>query len=135
MAFTREAGVAEAAGLLLALYAVGSLTAGLIFGALAIKASLVRQFMISVAALAVVTLPLPFLSTVWLVAVGLFVAGIACSPVLISGMALIERDRPGQPADRVDDLGDLRSRGRDRHGHPAGRRGHRHRTARRSRTG
>ena len=81
VAFTREEGVAEAAGLLLALYAVGSLTAGLIFGAMAIKASLVRQFMISVAALAVVTLPLPFLSTVWLVAAGLFVAGVACSPV------------------------------------------------------
>jgi len=94
VAFTREEGVAEAAGLLLALYAVGSLTAGLIFGAMAIKASLVRQFMISVAALALVTLPLPFLSTVWLVAAGLFVAGVACSPVLISGMALIERVVP-----------------------------------------
>ena len=109
VAFTREAGVAEAAGLLLALYAVGSLIAGLIFGAMAIKASLLRQFMIAVAALAVVTLPLPFLSTVWLVAVGLFVAGVACSPVLISGMALIERVVPGEPTDRVDDLGDLGS--------------------------
>ena len=61
VAFTRQAGVPGAAGLLLALYAVGSLTAGLIFGALAIRASLVRQFMFAVAALAVVTLPLPFL--------------------------------------------------------------------------
>jgi len=94
VAFTREEGVPEAAGLLLALYAVGSLAAGLIFGALALKATLVRQFMIAVAALALVTLPLPFLSTVWLVAIGLFVAGVACSPVLISGMALIERVVP-----------------------------------------
>ena len=94
VAFTREEGIPGAAGLLLALYAVGSLTAGLIFGALAIKASLVRQFMISVGALALVTLPLPFLNTVWLVAIGLFVAGVACSPVLISGMALIERVVP-----------------------------------------
>src|SRR6478752_5588700 len=94
VAFTRAAGVPEAAGVLLALYAVGSLTAGLIFGALAIKASLVRQFMIATAALAVVTAPLPFLNTVWLVAIGLFVAGVACSPVLISGMALIERIVP-----------------------------------------
>ena len=94
VAFTREAGVPEAAGLLLALYAVGSLTAGLIFGALTIKASLVQQFMFATAALAVVTAPLPFLNTVWLMAIGLFVAGVACSPVLISGMALIERIVP-----------------------------------------
>ncbi len=94
VAFTKAAGVPGAAGLLLALYAVGSLTAGLIFGALTISASLVRQFLFSVAALAVVTLPLPFLGSVWLVGIGLFVAGIACSPVLISGMALIERIVP-----------------------------------------
>ena len=94
VAFTKAAGVPGAAGLLLALYAVGSLTAGLIFGAVAIRASLLRQFMIAVAVLAVVTLPLPFLGQVWLVGIGLFVAGIACSPVLISGMALIERIVP-----------------------------------------
>jgi MFS family permease len=95
VAFTREAGVPGAAGLLLALYAVGSLLAGLIFGALAIRASLLRQFMLAIAALALVTASLPFLSMVWQVAIGLFVAGIACSPVLISGMALIERIVPG----------------------------------------
>jgi predicted MFS family arabinose efflux permease len=95
VAFAREAGVPSAAGLVLALYAVGSLIAGLIFGALALRASLVRQFMVVVAALAVVTAPLPFLSSIWLVAIGLFVAGIACSPVLISGMALVERIVPG----------------------------------------
>ncbi len=94
VAFTKAAGVPGAAGLLLALYAVGSLTAGLIFGALPIRASLVRQFLIAVAVLAVVTLPLPFLGQVWLVGIGLFVAGIACSPVLISGMSLIERIVP-----------------------------------------
>jgi MFS family permease len=94
VAFTKEAGVPGAAGILLALYAVGSLLAGLIFGALALKASLLRQFMIAVAALAVVTISLPFLGMIWQVAIGLFVAGIACSPVLISGMALVERIVP-----------------------------------------
>ncbi len=94
VAFTKAAGVPGAAGLLLALYAVGSLSAGLIFGVLAIRASLVRQFLIAVAVLALVTLPLPFLGQVWLIGVGLFVAGLACSPVLISGMALIERIVP-----------------------------------------
>ena len=94
VAFSKQAGVPGAAGLVLALYAIGSLIAGLIFGALALRASLLKQFMIAVAALAVVTFPLPFLDSIWLVAIGLFVAGIACSPVLISGMALIERIVP-----------------------------------------
>ncbi len=95
VAFTKEEGVAGAAGALLALYAVGSLLAGLIFGALALRSTLVRQYRVAIVVLAVVTAPLPFLDTVWLVAIGLFVAGIACSPVLISGFALIERIVPG----------------------------------------
>ena len=85
----------EAAGVVLAVYAVGSLLAGLVFGALALRATLLRQFMIATAALAVVTAPLPFLPQVWQIAVGLFVAGLACSPVLISGMAFVERVVPG----------------------------------------
>jgi predicted MFS family arabinose efflux permease len=66
-----------------------------VFGALALRASLLRQFMIATAVLAVVTAPLPFLPQVWQIAIGLFVAGLACSPVLISGMSFIERVVPG----------------------------------------
>ncbi len=95
VAFTRAAGVPEAAGVVLALYAGGSLLAGLVFGALAVRASLLRQFTVAVAVLALVTAPLPFLPQVWQVAAGLFVAGLACSPVLISGMAFVERVVPG----------------------------------------
>jgi hypothetical protein len=94
VAFTKESGVPEAAGIVLALYALGSLLAGLIFGALTLRATLLRQFVIAAAVLAVVTAPLPFLPQVWQIAIGLFVAGIACSPVLISGMAFIERVVP-----------------------------------------
>lgn len=94
VAFAREAGHGGLAGLLLAMYAVGSLGAGLIFGALTLKASLVRQFIVSVMILAVVTLPLPFLGNLWLVGAGLILAGVACSPALISGMALLERVVP-----------------------------------------
>ena len=126
VAFTKEEGVAEAAGALLALYAVGSLLAGLIFGALALRSTLVRQFVVAIVVLAVVTAPLPFLDTVWLVAIGLFVAGIACSPVLISGFALIERDRARRPADRIDGVGEFRPGGGDRPRVAVRRRDHRH---------
>ncbi|HEY5883003.1 MAG TPA: MFS transporter, partial [Nakamurella sp.] len=95
VAFTKAAGVPEAAGVVLALYAAGSLLAGLIFGAISFRATLLRQFMIATAVLAVVTAPLPFLPQVWQIAAGLFVAGVACSPVLISGMAFVERVVPG----------------------------------------
>jgi predicted MFS family arabinose efflux permease len=95
VAFTKAAGVPQAAGVVLALYAVGSLLAGLIFGALSLRASLLRQFMVAVGVLALVTSSLPFLTQVWQIAIGLFVAGVACSPVLISGMSLIEQIVPG----------------------------------------
>jgi predicted MFS family arabinose efflux permease len=94
VAFAKEAGHAGAAGLLLALYAVGSLVAGLIFGVAKIKASLLRQFGVSIAVLALVSLPLPFLPNLVLVGAGLLLAGVACSPALISGMSLIERIVP-----------------------------------------
>ncbi|WP_188942232.1 MFS transporter [Nakamurella endophytica] len=95
VAYAKEAGVGGVAGLLLALYAAGSLFGGLVFGVLSLRASLLRQFVTGTLALAVVTLPMPFLGTVTLVGVGLFVAGLACSPVLITGTALVEEIVPG----------------------------------------
>jgi len=94
VAYAREAGHAGVAGLLLALYAFGSLLAGLIFGAAKLKSSLLKQFGSAVAALAVVTLPLPFLPSIWWIGAGLMLAGVACSPALISGMSLVERIVP-----------------------------------------
>ena len=44
VAFAREAGRPRCAGLVLALYSFGSLSGGLVFGALTLKASLVRQY-------------------------------------------------------------------------------------------
>lgn len=94
VAFAKEAGHSGVAGLLLALYALGSLLAGLVFGVANIKSSLLKQFGVSIAVLAVVTLPMPFLPNVWFVGGGLMVAGVACSPALISGMSLVERIVP-----------------------------------------
>ena len=95
VAFAKEAGHAGVAGLLLALYAFGSLLAGLMFGVAKIKSSLLRQFGLSIAALALVTLPLPFLPNLVLVGAGLMLAGVACSPALITGMSLVEQIVPG----------------------------------------
>lgn len=94
VAFAQQHGHAGAAGLLLAVYSVGSLCGGLVFGALTLRASILRQFLFMLSVMAVVTFPLPLLGTVWLLGLGALVAGIAVAPVLISGMALIERIVP-----------------------------------------
>nr|WP_246232078.1 MFS transporter [Nakamurella aerolata] len=82
------------AGLLLALYSFGSLVSGLVFGALNLQISLRRQLLFAVGGLAVVSAPLAVLPSLWATAVGLFLAGLAVAPSLISGMALIERIVP-----------------------------------------
>ncbi len=94
VAYAKEAGHAGVAGLLLALYAFGSLLAGLVFGVAKLKSSLLKQFGVAIAALAVVTLPLPFLPNIWWIGGGLMLAGVACSPALISGLSLVERIVP-----------------------------------------
>jgi MFS family permease len=94
VAFASQHGQSGASGVLLAVYSLGSLAGGLIFGALNLRASLLRQFLTVLSALAVVTLPLPWLNSLPLLGLGALVAGIAVAPVLISGMALIERIVP-----------------------------------------
>jgi predicted MFS family arabinose efflux permease len=94
VAFAQQQGVPGAAGVLLAVYSLGSLCGGLVFGALTLRASILRQFLFMLAVMGIVTLPLPMLGNVWLLGAGALVAGIAVAPVLISGMALIERIVP-----------------------------------------
>lgn len=94
VAFASQHGQPGAAGVLLAVYSLGSLSGGLIFGALVLRASLLRQFLTVLTALAIVTLPLPFMNSLPLLGLGALVAGIAVAPVLIAGMALIERIVP-----------------------------------------
>lgn len=95
LATAKAAGHAGVAGWMLAGYSLGSLSSGLVFGALNVKASLLRQFVGAIAVLAVISMPLVFLRPLWLLSIGLFIAGLAAAPALISGMALMERIVPG----------------------------------------
>ncbi len=93
VALADEAGQRAAAGLILAAYAAGSMASALVLGARSGSASddrLPRQLLIASLALLVVTLPLLLRPT--LVALGLLVllAGLAVSPVLITGFTLVE---------------------------------------------
>lgn len=93
--YAEEQGVKGATGILLALYSLGSLVAGFVFGAWNFKASLPRQFLLAVTAVAVVTAPLSLMPNVWWLGLAALIAGLAIAPVLISGMSLVERIVPG----------------------------------------
>jgi MFS family permease len=94
VAFAQEQGHPGMAGLLLALYSFGSLSGGLIFGVLELRVSLAVQYVFAACAMGVITLPIPFLDSLLALGVGAVVAGFAVAPVLISGMALVERIVP-----------------------------------------
>ena len=83
-----------AAGIVLGVYAFGSMLSALVLGSRSQSrddASLPRFLLLATVALAVVTIPLIFVSG--LVAIGFMVllAGLTVSPVLITGFTLIER--------------------------------------------
>ena len=91
VAFADEQGVRGWTGLFLGLYALASGLSGVVLGAVRVRTPLHRQFLVFSGLLAVVTIPFPFLHSPWLLGIACLVAGLAVSPVLINGFALIER--------------------------------------------
>ena len=95
VAITKELGQPNAASLVIGVYAIGSFVVGLVLGALNPKMALQKQLLIAVAVLALTALPLPFAGSVPLLAVAVFVSGIAISPTFITAFGLVERRVPG----------------------------------------
>ncbi|MEU2628182.1 MFS transporter [Kitasatospora sp. NPDC007106] len=98
VAFAKEQGHTAASSLVLAVYALGSCLAGVVFGAFRPRGSLAGRFLGGVGAMAVGMLPLVLAAsllhgTAGLVGIGaaLFVAGLSISPTMITAMALVER--------------------------------------------
>ncbi|TXR56663.1 MFS transporter [Quadrisphaera setariae] len=89
VAFTAERGAPAAAGLVLALYSVGSLLAGLVFGAVTWRGSLPRRFRLGAVGMAVLIAPVAASGSIPVLAATLFLSGLAISPTLISGNALV----------------------------------------------
>lgn len=94
VAITKELGQPGAASLVIGVYAAGSFVVGLILGALALKAPLQRQLLVAVSIIAVTAIPLLFADTVPLLALAVFVSGVAISPTFITAFGLIERRVP-----------------------------------------
>ncbi|WP_240230167.1 MFS transporter [Devosia lacusdianchii] len=91
VAITEELGQPEAASLVIGVYAVGSFVVGLVVGALNLQFPLQRQLAVAVSFIAVTTVPLLLVDTVPLLAVAVFVSGVAISPTFITAFGLIER--------------------------------------------
>ncbi len=94
VAITKELGQPGAASLVIGVYAVGSFVIGIIVGALNLDVPLQRQFAIAVAVIALTTVPLLFADTVALLAITVFISGMAVSPTFITAFGLIERRVP-----------------------------------------
>jgi len=94
VAITKELGQPNAASLVIGVYAVGSFVVGLILGALNPTMALQKQLMIAVAVLALTALPLPFAGTVPMLAIAVFLSGVAISPTFITAFGIVERRVP-----------------------------------------
>ncbi|UFS58508.1 MFS transporter [Subtercola endophyticus] len=86
---SREAGQTWLAGVILAVFAVGSVVAGFAFGPLSAHWAPTTRVLVSTVAYAVVVPSLLFFHTPAVVASLIFVAGLVTTPVLISGTSLI----------------------------------------------
>jgi fucose permease len=94
VAFTRELGEPGAASLVIGVYAIGSFIVGLVLGALNLRTPLQKQLLIAVSVLALTALPLLLAGTVPLLALAVFISGVAISPTFITAFGLIERRVP-----------------------------------------
>jgi MFS family permease len=94
VAITKELGQPNAASLVIGVYALGSFVVGIIVGALNLTIPLQRQLAIAIGVIALTTLPLLLVETVLLLALAIFLSGIAVSPTFITAFGLIERRVP-----------------------------------------
>jgi predicted MFS family arabinose efflux permease len=93
VALADEAGQRAAAGLILAAYALGSMASALVLGSRSSGASddrLPRQLLLASLALLLVTLPLLLRPSLLALGILVLLAGLAVSPVLITGFSLVE---------------------------------------------
>jgi MFS family permease len=94
VAFAKQHGHIGLTGALLAVWASGSLIAGLVTGAVHWRAGARKRYRLGALAMAVVMTPLPFVPNIPVLAGALFLGGFAISPTLVAAMSLIEADMP-----------------------------------------
>lgn len=96
VAFADEAGHKGLAGPLLAVFAAGSLVAGLAYGSRQWHRPLHQRFAVGMAGLAVGSSLLVLAQTLWMLVPIMFVAGLAIAPTLINGNGLVQQLVPAE---------------------------------------
>lgn len=94
VAYTDEKGHPGWAGAILALWAAGSLVAGLVYGAVRWRRRVAVRFLVSAVIFALAALPLLVVGSLTTLAAVMFVSGLAISPILIGGAAVVELVMP-----------------------------------------
>lgn len=94
IAFAQERSAPGLGGVLLALIAVGSLVAGMAYGAVNWRVPQVRLLAVTTCVLTLSAVPLAFAGSLTVMAVLAVVAGVAISPALIAGSTLLESVAP-----------------------------------------
>ncbi|HET9649513.1 MAG TPA: MFS transporter [Microlunatus sp.] len=94
VAFSRENGILPYSGVILMLWATGSLVAGVVTGTIVWRATPRRRFRVSAVLLAASVLPLLFVDQPIAVAGLLLLSGLAVAPTLISSVALTQASVP-----------------------------------------
>jgi len=91
VAFAGDRDASAASGLILGVWAFGSMLGGIVFGAQHWRLPLPRQVMVLSGVLALVLVPAPFVGTLPVLAVTTFLSGAAVAPALIANFSLTER--------------------------------------------
>lgn len=94
VAFSEEQHARSYVGVLLALWAFGSLLAGIITGAVHWRRGPQVRLRIGALGMAATMVPMPFIDSMWVMGGVLFLAGFAISPTLIATMSLAEHALP-----------------------------------------
>jgi MFS family permease len=94
VAFAEQEGAPAMAGLALAVYAAGSLVAGLVYGVLRIRGTLAVRYVGCAIVFGLAAQVLLLVGSLPMLVAMAFVAGLAIAPVLVSGMSLVESRVP-----------------------------------------
>ena len=96
IAFTTEKGQAGLSGVVLAVWAFGSLLAGLWYGSVHWRAPVERRLLFGTILLAVTLAPLPWVDSVLMLGVVLFFCGLSIAPTMVAVTACVEEWVPPQ---------------------------------------
>lgn len=94
VAFSEEQHAKGLSGVLLAVWALGSLLAGVVTGLIHWRRTLAQRLRIGALGMTATMLVLPLVDDMWLMGVVLLIGGCAVSPTLIASLALVEASVP-----------------------------------------